>query len=414
MTTMKTRMVGGVAVLVAVLLTPSVAAAQAMSIDALVELALERAPTLAASRARVGIFEGEKRQAGLRPNPVASMERRELFGGLDTETAVGVRVPLDLFRRDARVAVADADVRIAALRADDDARMLISEVRTRAVDLLAAERTWEIAASLAKTARSRLDLLTARVASGASRPLDRDLADVEARRADAVVISARSDADRALMALKALVGLPQSASLQLSDTLETVATEAMNRADSADAVHRPDLQERETEIARAAAVYARASREGRFDLSVFGEFMTRRVAESSGSARMNEVMLGVMVDLPWRNRQQGAKAAAEASERVARARLADGLLAVEAEVAGATVAVASTRQVVRLYRGGLIEVAARNLEVVRDAWSLGQGTLFDVIDEERRYIALQSEYTMALRNLADARTALDHARGRHQ
>lgn len=158
---------------------------------------------------------------------------------------------------------------------------------------------------------------------------------------------------------------------------------------------------------RADARQQLARREGRFDLGIAGGYMTR----VEGSRRMHDVMVGVMVDLPWRNRQQGMFAAATAEGRVARAEVAEARLQAESEMAAALARdIAATAAVAR-YRAGLIDLAARNLDVVREMWTLGRGTVFDVIEEERRYLDLQSAYTSALRELVEARATVLRAWG---
>ena len=130
-----------------------------------------------------------------------------------------------------------------------------------------------------------------------------------------------------------------------------------------------------------------------------------------GRDRMHEVMVGVMVDLPWRNRQQGAIASAIAEGLMARAEVSDARLQAEADMASAMARDVAATAVVQRYRAGLVELAARNLEVVREMWTLGRGTLFDVIEEERRYLDLQAAYTAALQALSEARADVLRAWG---
>ena len=139
--------------------------------------------------------------------------------------------------------------------------------------------------------------------------------------------------------------------------------------------------------------------------------MTKRLGLSPGGDRMNEVMFGVMIDLPWRNRQQGAIASADAARRSAEAEAAARRLDAAAEIDAAATRVRAAEETVALYRDGLIALAAQNVSVVRESFELGSGTLFDVIEEERRYLALQSAYTAALREVVDARTSLLRALG---
>lgn len=389
-------------------------AREGLTIEALVALSHERAPGLQAMRARIGIAEGERQQASLRPSPSAAVERRDQFGGADNQTSVSLTWPLDLFRRGARVAVAEHAVRGATFAADDEERVRGAMVREGASDLLAAVRQLEVVTRIAQASRERLDLLTSRVDAGAAPPLDRDLADVEWRRSEAEVLAWQGMADRALIALKAIVGLSADTPLRLAATLEVVAGTLTPppAADVPQAIAaRPDVKVLDEDVARATAERARAASEGKVDLSVTGGYMRRAVGTATSRERMNELMVGVMVDLPWRNRQQGAIAAAEASRRAAEAQAAAGRLDAQAEIDAARVRDRAAAAVVGRYRDGLLALADRNLAVVRESWQLGRGTLLDVIDEERRYLALQADYTAALRESVDARTALLRAWG---
>jgi cobalt-zinc-cadmium efflux system outer membrane protein len=381
-----------------------------LSIEALVAMAMDRAPMIAAASARVQVAEGERRQASLRPNPVVGVDRREQFGRADTQSTFSLTVPLDVFRRDARVAGADTSVQRAAALAELERIDRAALVRVRAAELLAAVRQLGVVQQLTQAARSRLDMLRARVDSGAGTPLDRDLADVESQRADAEAMRWQGEVDAAMAALKAAVGWPIHEPLQLATSLDDAidGLPPVPAAAPAAAVgSRPDVRAAQTMIGRAEAMQHLARREGRLDLSVTGAYMWRTV----GRERMNEVMVGVMVDLPWRNRQQGAIAAAAAEGHAARAEAAALTLDAEAEMVAARARDTAATVTVERYRKGLVALATRNLEVVRERWTLGQGTLFDVIEEERRYLELQMAYTMALRDLCEARAAVVRAWG---
>ncbi len=387
-----------------------VVAPNGLSIEALVAMAMERAPMIAAASARIQVAEGERKQASLRPNPIAGADRREQFGGADTETSFSLTVPLDLFRRDARVAVADHDVSRAIALVELEKTNRAAMVRVRAADLLAAVRQLGVVRQVAQAARSRLDMLRARADTGAGTPLDRDLADVEWQRADAEALTWQGEVDAAMAALKAAVGWPIHQPLQLSSSLDDAieGLPALPTSPPASAVEvRPDVRAATAMVGRADAMQHLARREGRLDLGVTGEYMWRTV----GRERMNEVMVGVMVDLPWRNRQQGAIAAATAQGSAAKFEVSALKLDAEAEMAAAIARDTAAAATVHRYRMGLIGLATKNLEVVRERWALGQGTLFDVIEEERRYLDLQMTYTMALRDWCEARAAVLRAWG---
>lgn len=220
--------------------------------------------------------------------------------------------------------------------------------------------------------------------------------------------------DAAWAELQATVGLPLTDRVSLALSLEAEALVLLPAPDAPageDVSRRPDVQALEQRGAQADAARDLARREGKWDLSVTGAYMWRTIGMPEARERMNEVMVGVMVDLPWRNRQQGAMAAAEAAGRAARAELAGRRLDAEAEVAAARARDVAATAMVRRYQDGLLALADRNLSVVRESWTLGDATLFDVIEEERRYLALQADYTSALRDLIDARATLRRAMG---
>jgi cobalt-zinc-cadmium efflux system outer membrane protein len=390
--------------------SPPVVAPGGLSIEALVRIALERAPGLEAADQRIQVADGDRTQASLRPNPVVATDRREQAGGPGSQTAVTVTVPLDLFRKGARVAVADHDVRRAEWMAAQARVDRAALVRMRAADLLAATRELGVIREIAVAGRTRFDLLSARVEAGAAMPLERDVANVEWQRAETAAERGQGEVAAAMAALKAVAGWPQHEPLQLAATLDEAiaALPAAPASPTAVAVAaRPDVLAAEAMTGRAEARQQLARQEGRFDLGISGGYMTR----VEGGMRMHDVMVGVMVDLPWRNRQQGAIAAATADGRVARAEVAEARLQAESEMASALARdVAATAAVAR-YRAGLVELAARNLDVVREMWTLGRGTVFDVIEEERRYLDLQSAYTAALRELVEARATVLRAWG---
>ena len=80
--------------------------ANGLSLEQAIARAIEQEPSLRAARSQLDGAKGTKTQASLRPNPSVSFDRREEPGGTDNLTTVGVQWPLDLFRRDRRIAVA--------------------------------------------------------------------------------------------------------------------------------------------------------------------------------------------------------------------------------------------------------------------------------------------------------------------
>jgi outer membrane protein TolC len=72
---------------------------------------------------------------------------------------------------------------------------------------------------------------------------------------------------------------------------------------------------------------------------------------------------------------------------------------------------AAARRAVELYEGGVRTVARRNLDVVRQSYELGRGSLLDVIGEQRRYLEIESGFTAVLKDVYDAEVEIERATG---
>jgi cobalt-zinc-cadmium efflux system outer membrane protein len=66
---------------------------------------------------------------------------------------------------------------------------------------------------------------------------------------------------------------------------------------------------------------------------------------------------------------------------------------------------------VAVYRSGVRDQAAHNLDIVRQTYRYGRTTLLDVIAEQRRYIDIETGYTSLLLDAYAARVALEQAVG---
>ena len=69
------------------------------------------------------------------------------------------------------------------------------------------------------------------------------------------------------------------------------------------------------------------------------------------------------------------------------------------------------RDALQAYSGDAITLARQNLDVVRQTYELGRGTLLDVLNEQRRYLELERSFTDVLREASEARQTLQNALG---
>ncbi|HKH73133.1 MAG TPA: TolC family protein [Vicinamibacterales bacterium] len=398
-----------------------------VSIEQAIARALEREPSLRAARSQIDVARGMREQSSLRPNPSVSFERREEPQGMDNQTMLSLEWPLDLFRRDTRVAVADRQISATEFAVANRQRMLIADVRARYGEVLTSLRDLRLLDDLVAATERQHDLLRARVDEGATAPLDRDLVAVELRRLESERLLQAGRVEIALIGLKRVLGMQPDATLMVRDTLEDVvlreSAAALPGPDVTNIVEqRADVRESAAQVEIAAAKIDRAEREGRLDVNLFTNYSRMNsgfpqlgIAPTGGLTPIRSVFhyvaAGAMVTVPLRNRNQGELAAARAEQTGAALTHRAALLTAETELAAARTRDDYARQAIKIYGSGAQGLARQNLTVVEQSFQLGRVTVFDVLTERRRYIEVERGYTDALRAAFEARTALNQAIG---
>jgi cobalt-zinc-cadmium efflux system outer membrane protein len=395
-----------------------------LGLDTAIARAREREPSLRGVRSDIEAARGLQQQAGLRPNPTLTLERRDEPGGTDNLTSIGIQWPLDLFRRSGRVQTAERGLAATQLAVADRERLLIAEVRMQYGVAAAAVRDVVVTDDLVAAAQQQWDVVRARVDVGGTPPLERDLLEVELRRLEAGRLLAAGRADVAMVQLKQLLGMSPNEPLVLRETLETLVARTTSDVASGAPLSmaaRPDVREAEVRVTLADARIDQARREGRVDINLFGTYMRMdagfpQLGVGAAGAlervrgQFNYVAGGAMVLLPMFNRNQGQVAAAQAERSGAEARREAAELAARAEVAAAQARDARAQRAVSLY-AGVLTLARQNLNVVRQTFDLGRATVFDVLAEQRRYLEIEQAYTTTLGEAWEARAALKRALG---
>jgi outer membrane protein, heavy metal efflux system len=421
-------------VTIAFLIAPQVRAQseEPWTLARLLAYAREHEPTLDAARLNAQAVQEDVRQAALRANPKLTLERRQQFGGMDRQTTAMAEWPLEWGRRAARVGTARADLKLAAATAADRERLVEFTIHEAHHTYLAAVRRVTVLDELLAQARRTLALLDERAAAGATPRLERDQAAVETKRLEAQHLTARGAADAARVELQLAAGLTPSSSFTVGETLETLVPWAhidlalQGAATSPQVIDtRPDVVAASAMIEVAAGRKGQAQAEGRIDLSIFAGYMRmvagfpQRGLNDGGTpvpieGTFNNGVAGVMVDIPLFDRNQGAVAAAELRAAAARREGDARRLAATAEAEAAHARLRGTVAAARLFSQEIRDTARRNVDVVREAYTLGRNTLLDVVMEQRRYLDIEMAYTEALMDVLDAHAAWVAATWRQQ
>lgn len=396
-----------------------------VTLDEAIAQALQHEPSLRAARADVEVARGMRMQAELKPNPTVSFAQQVEPTGTDVQTRVDVQWPLDLFRKSGRVAVAERQIEATQHATSDRQRLLISDVRLKFGEVLAAVRELSISDDVVSATTQQQTLVSARADEGAIPPLERDLVRVELQRLEAERMLQAGHAEHALIELKRLLGLAPDSPLALRDDLEHVVQResSLVLASTNDSFSgRPDVDEAQARVGLADARVDQARRDGRMDMSLFGMYMRTDASfpqQAFGPQNQLEqvhgvfhyVAGGVTVSVPLRDRKQGDVAAAQAQRAGAQAQLDATRLTAAAEVAAARARDEHARRALSVYSQETRALAKQNLDVIGQSYELGRVTLFDVLNERRRFLETERAYTTALREAYDARQALRKALG---
>src|SRR5205807_1478351 len=274
-----------------------------------------------------------------------------------------------------------------------------------------------------KAVRADVDAAGGRVRQGASPSVDEGLQLVEVNRLEASRQMLASRVEIMTLQLRALASMTPDAPLVLRGELHpgplpTDRVEAARRA----LAGRPDLAVSRADVAAARARIQKEQADGRWDATVnvgyqrqdFG-FGLNGLTASGAPRPIQDVFHyfggGVSIVLPVRNRNEGNVAAATAEARAAERRQEFMTLMIRQEVEAAFTQYEATQRALGVFEHGVRDVAARNLDVVRQAYGLGRGTLLDVIAEQRRYIEIENGYTDVLKQAYDAAVEVERAVG---
>ncbi len=394
-----------------------------LSADEAVAYALVHNGELAAVRHEIEAARGLVQQASLRPNPQLEFERKEQLNGPDNDTMVGAMLPLELGgRRSARILVAQRELEMKESLLADRERLLAAEVRAKFGEALGELLKLGFTEDLLLTTDEGYRLVAARVTEGRTAPLEQNMVLVEVNRIRSMRERNEGKVEVAMLELRNIIGMRPVEPLLLRGDLDHLTEPLPSVAVSTEVAlrDRPDLQAARALETLADARIAQARTDGRVNagLSAKYELMNSGFDQlgfnSSGAlvpiqGRFHSVVVGVTMDLPVRNRNQGAIAAAVSEKAAATRRREFAELTAQREVASAFALYQSAARAAEIYRVGVQGQANANLEVVRQTYELGSKSLLDVIAEQRRFIEVQTGYIDALVDTYQARVEIERA-----
>ncbi|MEQ1948581.1 MAG: TolC family protein [Bryobacteraceae bacterium] len=396
-------------------------------IGALVQTALERNREIQAARVRMTEAQALVRQAGMRPNPTLEMQGgtgRPLATKGEEEFSTGYSQALELGgKRDKRVKVAETSVELARAEVDERGRLLGFDVRSRAIEALSKKEKARVLEKLAQLNEQALRLTQARAQEGDIPRLDVQLLQVEQTRNEAQRTAIEGQLDADLSDLRRLLTLDASAAVTLGNTLPPNAREmALQELRELALRERPDLRIARLLQTQGNAEVTLAQAQARPDVTLSLRYSHKNSAfdqlglSSTGTPipirdRDDVVLFGASLPLFTGRRNQGNIDAAAARASATSLRVEHLASTIPLEVETAYKRWRAAKNTLAVFGRGVVEQSERNLEVIRQAYQLGQLRLLDVLNEQRRLTETELAYIDAKTDLARAVVELERAAG---
>lgn len=394
-----------------------------MTVDEAVGYALEHHGELLAARKEIEAARALVKQSALRTNPRLDASMSQNLTGADNNVSINGMLPLELGgRRSARVTVAQRELEVGQHEVAERERLLAAAVRAKFGEALADLLKLGSAEELLATSQRGYRLVEARVVEGNTPPLEQNMILVEVNRLRSIRENSEGRAEVALLELRNLIGMPPDQVLRLRGDFDKLIEPAARLSEVTERAlrERPDLELARSAERLAAAKIAMAQAGGRADASLTAGyqrmntgFPVRGINETGQLQPVNDVFhyltFGISVELPVRNKNQGAIEAAVAAAEAARQRREFAELTVRREVAAAYARYERAARAMEIYRVGVREQASTNLNIIRQTYELGSKTLLDYIAEQRRYIELENGYVDTLLETYLARVEIARA-----
>ena len=371
-----------------------------------VALAVDRNPTLVAARAGVDAAAADRLSASRRPNPAVTLDSegyplfespRPTFWD-NQEFTLRMDQELETAgRRGLRVAVADADRRVASLTLRDRVRAVALEVMRAYTSASLAQADLTVAKASLEEIDRVIELNRARFQQGEISGAELRRLQVERLRFVEDVFAAELGLKNARAAILALVGatsldqpLEFTDSLKAPDAVRVAAAvpDTFGATLAQALAVRPDVLAAREERARAetATHLQRALRSPNITV---GAGYRRTFAT-------NAIVFGVTLPVPLFNQNQGGVARAAAELRAAEARSTAAEITVRLDVQRAANAAQTNRARVEYIEREHLTNAQEARDAVLRSYRLGETGLIDFLDAQRSFRDTQRTYNRAL------------------
>jgi cobalt-zinc-cadmium efflux system outer membrane protein len=341
--------------------------------------------------------EARRLQAGLYPNPKATLEVEEFagtgsrrgFDGARTKVRLGQPIPL-ADKIDKRVRVAKLDRKVAGWDYEAKRLDVFTQVVQRFIDVVAAQRQLDVAERTFDLAKQVESSVTKQVEAGEVSPVERTRAEVELSTHRMELKSARRKLKQARQALVQTWGGNDPQFEKAVGHLEQISSLPSFKKLTKSISENPRLAQWATKMAK---------RRAQVDLAKARKWPNVTVsAGAEHNAGVNDTtgILSVGMPLPIFDRNQGNILEARFNVAKARQQRRAARVAVRGMLAQQYQQLADAHQKVTTLRSDTLPGARSAYEAIRQSYEQGQATLLEMLDAQRTLFQVESQYVDAL------------------
>jgi len=403
---MNIDMIRKLSILVLAIAIPAVAQTT-LTLDDAVRTALERRPELKAAQAHVSAAQGLKSQAGLFPNPRLIFQVENLRGSnfdysSDADSfAYFSQVIETSGRRGNRIAVSEANVGRTRLEEEQLRREIGFRVREAYWLALGVQFARDLYEQNDRYFKQVVEYHEARLKEGKIAEVDVLRVRLQAEQIHAALENARLDVDKAQLSLAREMGIVAAGPWVLTEHFDQLEEPRAAKASGAEALVESRLAAQDVVAARANLGLERAV--GRPDVdAIFGYKRT------SG---LDTAIAGLQVNLPIFDRNQGARAAAEAATLAAQRTMEAINMRLNSEAALASKEYEARLRQARDIFAPLHRQADQISDISRSAYREEGLDLLRLLDAERFRIEAQLAWLRALSDYHKSVVNLERAEG---
>lgn len=382
----------------------AVASSTTLTLDQALQTALAANPDLAAAQWDIGIAEGDRKQAGLIPNPSVSLEAEDTRRDSRTTTVL-LSQPIELGgKRGARIEVASRAQDAAGIELERKRNALRADVVQAFSSAQIAQQRLELSRQSLQLAEQGVRVALGRIQAGKSSPVEGTRAQVQLSEVRLEQSRAERDQANAYQQLAQVMGTPLSTSVDVQAAQQSTLAAPSNRllerlSETADLrLAKLQIDQREASLG-----LEKAQRIPDLTVSVGSQY------DATERERVNVV--GLSMPIPLFNRNQGNVLAAARRADQARDLRNATELRLRTETQTALEQWQTANGEVKAFNQSILPSAQSAVDSATRGFEMGKFGFLDVLDAQRTLISARTQYIQAVADATDARVRIERIFG---